>query len=183
MIETEVRDTSHDGIGTLDRNRSEKAVRKGRTWRWVGTALLGLFILAGAVGLLGVHSGTSHASANGVALDVEYPAITRAGLSAPFRVEVRQAEPFDGPITIAVSRQLFDRFDFQNFYPNPSKETSDNEFVEYEFDEPDGNEFVWNFDVRAAPNQVLSWSSYTTQVRDSAGAVLVETDTRIVVLP
>ena len=163
MIDTEDRDASHHGVGTLDRHRTEDQVRHGRTWRQVGTLVLGLFVLAGAVGLLGVHSGTAHAEANGVALDVEYPAITRAGLSAPVRVEVRQNEPFDGPITIAVSRELFDRFDFQNFYPNPSKETSDADFVEYEFDEPAGSTFVWDFDVRTGPDRTFSWSKYASR--------------------
>ena len=183
MIDTDKREPADYGVPTLRRNRDESAVRRGRTWRRVGTVVLALFVLAGAVGLLGVKSGSAKAEANGVQLSMEYTAITRAGMSTPFRVEVRQDEPFDGPIVIAVSRELFDKFDFQNFYPNPSAETSDADFVEYEFDEPDGSVFVWNFDVRTGPNQVLSWATYTTQVRDSAGAVLVEADTRIVVMP
>src|SRR6478735_2569055 len=136
MIDTDDHDPHH-GVATLDRHRSDVQVRRGSRMRLVGTGVLALFVIAGAVGLFGVRSSTSSAEANGLTLTVEHGAITRSGVSIPFRVGVEQAEPFDGPITIAASREVFDRFDFQNFYPNPSKETSDADWVVYEFDEPD----------------------------------------------
>ena len=152
--------------------------------RRFGTAVLLLFLLAGLLGLLGVRSGTVADEGSETYLRVDYPAVTRAGLAVPYRVEVRQPGGFDGaPVRVAVSHALFDRFDFQNFYPNPSAETADPEWVVYEFDPPEGETLVWTFDVRTGPNQTGSLSSYAVQVRDSGDTPTAEVEHRVLVMP
>lgn len=94
-----------------------------------------------------------------------------------------RSQLFDGPIRIAVDRALFDRFDFQNFYPLPAKETADPQWVRYEFDPPPGAALQWSFDVRTGPNQVGSFGHYRVRVVDAAGRVLAEIRHSILVVP
>ena len=115
--------------------------------------VLALIVLAGSVGLLGPRKGSTQASAAGYQLDVEYPAITRAGEPAPLDVRVESAQGFDGPIQLTFCDDIFDDLDFQSWYPTPSAETGDPAEVSYEFDPPDGRVFEVSLDARAAPGQ------------------------------
>lgn len=174
---------NHHGIATLPDVRSTEKVRRDRNLRRVGLAVLLVFLLAGATGLLGVRTATVRTEGDGVRMSLDYAAVTRAGLATPYHLEVVRPDGFDGPFTIALSREFFDRFDFQNFYPNPAEETADAAWVVYEFDPPDGAVFRWSFDVKTAPNQLGSMRTYTTQLRDSDGAVEAELRHRMVVIP
>jgi hypothetical protein len=118
-----------------------------------GLVLLALTVLAGAVGLLGPRKGETRATGGGTRLEVEYPAITRAGEPAPLNIRVTSAGGFDGKIEIAMCDDLFDELDFQNWYPNPSGETGDATRLVYEFDPPDGNVFETTLDARSAPGK------------------------------
>jgi hypothetical protein len=129
---------------------------RGRFERWgmrVGMLVLALIVLAGSVGLLGPRTGGITAAAAGYQLDVEYPAISRAGEPAPLHVRVEHAGGFDGPVQLALCDDLFDHLDFQSWYPNPSAETGDTSELRYEFDPPDGEVFEVSLDARAAPGQ------------------------------
>jgi hypothetical protein len=118
-----------------------------------GLLLLALIVLAGSVGLLGPRKGEVRASAGGRVLEVQYPAITRAGEPAPLNIRVTSASGFDGPIRIALCDNLFDELDFQNWYPNPSAEAGDASTLVYEFDPPDGDVFETTLDARSAPGK------------------------------
>lgn len=118
-----------------------------------GLLLLVLVVLAGAVGLLGPRKGNTSASAGGYRLDVQYPAITRAGEPAPLHIRVTSRSGFDGPIRISLCDDLFDDLDFQNWYPNPSAETGGTTKLLYEFDPPKGNVFETSLDARSAPGE------------------------------
>ncbi len=145
--------------------------------------VLGLFLLAGITGQLGVRTATVSDRGGEIDLTVAHPAVTRAGLATPYRVVLARAGGFAEPIQIQVSRGLFDRFDFQNFYPNPAKETADRQWVRYEFDPPPGNEFQWSFDARTGPNQVGSFGHYRVRVVDKSGRVLAQVEHSILVMP
>ncbi len=69
-------------------------------------------------------------------MTVEYPAITRSGVPAPFRVRIERQQAFTGPVRIAVSDSFYEEFDFQNWYPNPATEIGEIDRVVYEFDPP-----------------------------------------------
>ena len=68
-------------------------------------------------------------------MTVTHAQITRAGIAVPFHVRVTHAGGFDGPLSLAISEGLLERFDFQNLYPNPSAETATADYVYYEFDQ------------------------------------------------
>jgi hypothetical protein len=129
---------------------------RGRVETWstrAGLLALALVVLAGAVGLLGPRKGDTSATSPDYRLEVEYPAITRAGEPAPLHVRVESPSGFDGPIQLAFCDDLFDDLDFQSWFPTPSKETGDTSQLLYEFDEPDGDVFEVSLDARSAPGE------------------------------
>ncbi|MDQ1665488.1 MAG: hypothetical protein QOH75_1519 [Actinomycetota bacterium] len=96
---------------------------------------------------------------------------------------VRHPGGFTEPIRLAVSADLLERFDFQNFYPNPSKETATGTFVYYEFDPPPGDTFRLSLDARTAPDQNGSTQVYRTRLLAPDGAELVGVSFRMWVAP
>ena len=56
-------------------------------------------------------------------------------------------------------------------YPSPSAETGDAEWVEWEFDPPDGSVFSFFYDVRLEPARQESQDG-TIELRDDSGDVL-----------
>jgi hypothetical protein len=112
-----------------------------------------LIVVAGIVGLLGPRTSTRTASAGGWELAVEHASVTRSGQPAPLHLRVENADGFTGPVQIALCDTLFDHLDFQNWYPNPSAETSSPGRLLYEFDPPSGTLLEVSLDARAAPGQ------------------------------
>jgi hypothetical protein len=153
----------HD-IATLVRVRDEPEVRRARNRRRVGMAVLALLVLCGLVGVLGIRTATATATGGGYTLSVTHAQVTRAGIAVPYHVRVSRPGGFDGPLTLAISEDLLERFDFQNWYPNPSTETASGETVYYEFDPPPGELFELNLDARTAPDQNGSTAVYRTAV-------------------
>ncbi|HET7682145.1 MAG TPA: hypothetical protein VFK34_00590 [Marmoricola sp.] len=141
------------GSSTTDHLSAEKAGKVAWTVKGAGLGVLVLVVLAAAVGLLGPTQGQLRDSSGDYTLQVDYPRITRAGQPAPLRIRVHQEGGFDGPITLALSREMFDDMDFQNWYPNPSAETARARTLIYEFDPPDGEDFEVRLDARTAPGQ------------------------------
>jgi hypothetical protein len=171
------------GLDTLPDHRQARRARRARNVRRVGLAVLWAVIIAGAVGLLGSRTGQVRDDRPGVSLRVDYPAVTRAGVAAGYRVEVVRPGGFAGqPVTVAVDRSMFERFDYQNFYPNPSAETADATMVTYEFDPPEGDVFTWVSDVRTSPEQNGSIDRYTTRLLER-NVVVAEVSFTIYVMP
>jgi hypothetical protein len=128
--------------------------KRARTMRRAVLALLAVVVSAGAVGALGVHTGSAAASSNdGWRLKVWYPHIARAGLDVEFRVQVHHDDGFDGKdITLAISRRYFDIFETQGFHPEADKETSDGRLIYLTFNPPDsGDDFTVDYDAYIQP--------------------------------
>jgi hypothetical protein len=169
-------------LRTLEEPRDEHAVRRARNFRRVGLALVALAVLAGLAGMLGIRSATTSDRGGGSLLEVEHAQVTRAGIAVPLHVRVVHPGGFAGPVRLAISADLMERFDFQNFYPNPSKETSDGRFLTYEFDPPAGDRFEMSLDARTAPDQNGSWGTYEVRLLDD-DAVTAAVSFRMVVVP
>jgi hypothetical protein len=120
--------------------------------RRAGLTLLLVVVLAGAFGVFGVHSRTVTTHANGYTLEVLYPQTARAGLDVPVRFTVHRPGGFDQGITIAVSTDYFRMFETQGFYPDADSSTNDGNFVYFNFDQPDGDEFVMDYDAYIQPS-------------------------------
>lgn len=138
---------------TLPPVRSAEDVRRARNGRRVGVALLALFVLAGAVGLLGTRTDTRTASADGYELTVTYPSISRSGHAVKVEVEVRKAGGFDTsePIRMRLLSRYFDLFDENGFTPQPEAETTDGPWTYDDFVPPRGEVFTVSVDTRIEP--------------------------------
>lgn len=130
--------------------------RAARASRRFLLALLALIVALGATTLLGVHTSSVTAQAEGYSLRVDYPRIARSGLDITWRITVRHPGGFGSePITLAVSARYFDIFEHQAFYPEPSKSTGDGSVLELEFDPPDGDVFIVDLDAYVQPSSQL----------------------------
>lgn len=170
-------------VSTLVDARDAHASRRSRGLRRAGMSAVGLVVLLGLSGVLGIRSSTSTArSPDGWSLAVRHAQVTRAGIAVPFHVTVRHAGGFDGPVTLSLSSDLMERFDFQNFYPNPAKETATEDRLIYEFDPPPGDTFRLSVDARTSPDQNGSTAVYRTSVL-ADGRPVAEVAFRMWVVP
>jgi hypothetical protein len=136
---------------TAPSDRPLNQLERARLGRRIILTLLGLFLLAAALGAFGVRTRTVTSSGGGYELTVEYATVTRPGLATPWSVEVRHPRGFDGPVTIAVSASYLDMFDENGLDPDPSKATADASYVEWEFEPPRGDVLGVSFDARLEP--------------------------------
>lgn len=158
-------------------------VRRARTLRRLGVTLLVALLLVGISGFAGVREGEVSASGGGYDLTVRYPRVTRPGLAVPLSILVRHDGGFDGPITVAITDELFTIFDENGVSPAPDAETSDGGRIIWEFEPPDeGSVFEVLIDTRTGPN-VQRGMQATTALLDEDGKVAVSVDHRTTVFP
>jgi hypothetical protein len=119
--------------------------------RRVGVVVLLVIVLAGAVGVFGVHSRTVTNSADGYTLRVVYAESARAGLDVPFRVYVHRDGGFSSGFTLAISMDYFRMFETQNFFPAADSETNDGKFMYFTFAKPRGPDFDLEYDAYIQP--------------------------------
>jgi len=180
------------GGSGADRPRTESAstrpdaepierLRRHRSARRAGLATIGLFVLLGLSSLLGMRTGTARASGDGVEMAVTYAQVTRSGLATPWTVEIRSSDGFDGPITLTTSAPYFERFDFNQWYPEPSATTVRGEQLVLTFDRPEGDVLRVRFDGRASPTFGLGSDARTTL--DTEGMPGLSVEYRTVVMP
>ncbi|MGQ0623981.1 MAG: hypothetical protein ACT4PP_04895 [Sporichthyaceae bacterium] len=155
---------------------------RARAGRRVILVLVAIVVALGATSMLGVHTSTATARAQGYELRVDYPRIARSGLDVLWRVTLTHPGGFgSGPIELAVSVRYFDIFEHQAFYPEPSKSTSDGEMLYLEFDPPPGEVFSLDFDAYIQPSSQLGRRG-TVAVMDGQ-QVLVSTTFRTWLIP
>ena len=149
--------------------------------RRVGLGAIGVLVLLGLANLLGVRTATATATDDGVGLTVTYAQMTRSGLETPWRVEVRSAAGFDGPVTLSTSATYFERFDFNQMYPEPASTTVRGDLLVITFERPEGDVLLVRFDGRASPTFGLGSSATTTL--ETEGFPSLSVDYRTVVMP
>jgi hypothetical protein len=137
---------------TIDDEQSSRQTRTSVIVRRVVLAFFLLVLVAGAVGLLGVHSTTARSSEGPWTLELEYADLARGGLDVPWEVTVTRQGGFDGPITLAVDGAYFDIYETQAFHPQPSASQRDGSTMFLEFDPPlAGETFVVAYDAYIQP--------------------------------
>jgi hypothetical protein len=132
----------------FETRREERVATWGR--RAVLAALVAL-VLAGVGGLLGVHTSTATDSGGGYSISVDHASVARAGLDVPWQVTVRSEAGFDQTVTLAVTGDYFDIYETQGFTPEPSASVRDGRTVYLEFDAPEGDTFVVDYDAYIQP--------------------------------
>ena len=150
--------------------------RPARVGRRAGVAVLALIVLAAAFDVLGPRAGSTTASGGGYALLVEYPQIARAGEPAPLVVTITSDTALPDAVQVRFCATYFEHLDFQSWYPNPSAETSDPDWVVYEFDPPpQGMTLHIALDARVAPGQLGGRNECEVSVLDQDEPVVTAT--------
>jgi hypothetical protein len=155
---------------------------RARRYRRIGIVALALVVLAGLLNLLGVRRDVVSAEADGYRLSVEYARVTRPGLASPWEVVVSRDGGFGGPVTIATSADYFDRFDFNQFYPEPASTASRGDVVLLTFEGIEGERLVVRFDGRATPTYVFDLARASTGL-EIDGREIARVDYTTVVMP
>ena len=161
----------------------EQSSRQTRTSVMVRRGVLAFFLLilvAGAVGLLGVHSTTASSSENGWTLQLEYAEVARGGLDVPWEVTVEREGGFNGPITLALTGDYLDIYETQAFHPEPSASMRDATTLFLEFDPPPSGEvFVVAYDAYIQPGSQRGKDAAVAVVDQGVQTARVEFRTRL----
>jgi hypothetical protein len=144
--------------------------------------VLGAVVLAGLLNLLGVRTGIVSEEGAGYRLSVEYAEVTRPGLATTWIVEVRREGGFDDAVTLATDATYFDRFDFNQLYPEPASIAPRGEVVLFVFEEIEGELLRIAFDGRATPTFVFDLARGSTGL-EVDGREVVRVDYTTVVMP
>lgn len=143
--------------------------------------MIGLLVLAGLGNVVGMRIGTVSASAADVTLEVTYAEVTRSGLETPWKVAVIAPGGFDGPVTITTTAEYFERFDFNQWYPEPASTTRRGDLLVLTFEPPEGEVLRVDFDGRASPTFGLG--SAATTALETQGMPPLSVEYRTVVMP
>jgi hypothetical protein len=143
-------------------------------------ALLVIFVVVGASGLLGPKTGTTSASAGGYTLDVTYPAVTRPGLPVRWEYQLRHPGGFEGPITLSFTFDYIHLFDLTNIEPEASSAVATGDRLVYGFDPPDGDTFRVSMDAAAESGFHETPTTLTTVSVRGREVVSVSFSTRVV---
>jgi hypothetical protein len=149
-----------ESTSTLRGLTGPRAARRGRTVRRGALGIMLVLLGISFAGFYGPSQRTTTSSDDGYQLELTYGSVVRSGQAVPLKLRVRHAGGYDGPITVVFDQDVFDRFDFQNWYPNPSAEVGEADTVVYEFDPPDGDVLMVSLDARVAPTQWPSHHDY-----------------------
>ncbi len=160
-------------ITTLPEVRDPAQVRRARTQRRIGLALLAAFVLSGAVGLLGTRTSTTTVTGGGYEMTVTWPRISRPGHAVRVQVEVEKDGGWSGaPLVLRYDTAWFEMFDENAFTPAPDSETAGPGFTEDEFATPDGEVFVMTVDTRVEPARQRGEDGSFSVVDDQGQVVL-----------
>jgi hypothetical protein len=167
--------TLEDVIGP-DRNR------RGVIGRRIALTVLAVVVAVGASGWLGVHAETVTADGfDGYHLQLTYPRIARSGLDIPWELRLTHSGGFDGDITVAISANYYDIFEFQGMHPNPSDETSDGKFVYLTFSPPKtGDVFTTSLDTYVQPASQIGRHAVTEVIMHNVVVARVSYTTTLV---
>lgn len=174
--------TSAPARSTRPDDVSTEELRRARRYRRLGIGALSLFVVAGLFNLLGVRTGTVSAAAAGYDLSVEYEEVTRPGLASEWIVQVRREGGFDEAVTLVTDATYFDRFDFNQHYPEPASVLPRGEEVLLVFEEIEGEVLRVAFDGRASPTFVFALARGSTGL-EVGGREIARVDYTTVVMP
>jgi hypothetical protein len=139
------------GTSTAPEEIPLQRLRRARLMRRAFLTAVFLFLVAGALGALGVRTSSTTATAEGYELEVRYGAVSRPGLATPWSVTVTHEGGFDGPVKLATTAKYFDLFDENGLDPEPSTSTTSGDLLVWEFEPPEGNVLEVSFDARIEP--------------------------------
>ena len=113
-------------------------------------------------------------------MKVTFASVTRAGLATPWVAEITHEGGFHGPIVLETTGDYWKLFDENGLDPEPSASRTNGDFLVWEFDPPDGDTLVVDFDARLAPAVHLGTGATTRVMVEGSPVAQVHYDTRVV---
>jgi hypothetical protein len=156
-------------------------LRRQRRERRIMLGVLVVFLVLGAFEVFGSWTRTATASANGVTLSVDYPAVTRPGLPIRWEFTVVRAGGFDGPITLSTTFDYLHLFDISNVEPDATSATASGGYLSYTFDAPAGDTLRVAMDGNTEPG--FHEVPPVTSIVSIGGSDVVWVNYRTVVVP
>jgi hypothetical protein len=123
-----------------------RELRRARNLRRLVLVFLAAFLVLGALNFFGGRRAHAEATGDGYQLQVSYPMTGRPGIGAPIQIQVQHSGGFTDPITLAMSSDYLDLFSVQSIDPQPSQETTTQNTVIWQFDQPPGDTLTISFD-------------------------------------
>jgi hypothetical protein len=123
-------------------------LHRGVWWRRLFTGLLLAFVVAAALGVFGVRTHTTGASAGPLQASLEYASTNRRGVTSAFHLDVRRRGGFPDDVVVQVSQGYLDTFAFRGMDPEPDSSTADGAHVTWTFTKPTGDRFTMRLDVQ-----------------------------------
>ena len=117
---------------------------------FIGALLM--FVVAGAVGVLGVRVAATTAVEGEYRLSLQHAGLARAGLDVPWQVTVTREGGYGKELVLAVTGDYFDIYETQGFTPEPSAATRDVDTLYLTFDAPSGEVFKLSYDAYIQPS-------------------------------
>jgi hypothetical protein len=158
----------------------EDASSKALWGRRAALTVIALIVVAGLVGVLGVHTSSAAAERAGWKLSVDYPKVARAGLDIRWRVHVQHPGGFGKTLTLAVSSSWWEIFETQGFFPQPDGMQRDGDTTYLAFDDPPGDTFVLDYDAYIQPAAQVGRTAHLGVVEGGSEVVGVDWRTRLV---
>jgi hypothetical protein len=168
-----------EDLGTAPWETGPKDIHRSRNLRRVLLVILALFVLAGAIGLLGARTTSVSGAADGYHLTVFYPSITRPGLAIRWVAIVEKDGGFDGPFQLATTSTYFNLFDFNNLDPTPAELTTTGVASIWTFDPPTGQSMRITMDARLEPARQHGSQATTSLMVGGVSVVSVHYQTRV----
>jgi hypothetical protein len=169
----------------LDTPTGEGVIRRRRWLYGLTSALLGVVMALGVVDAVGVadvygvDSTWATATGGGYELRVHHGTVSRPGLATPFEIEVDREGGFTGPVEIGVDRRYLRIWDENGLYPTPSSETTQDRWLVWEFEPPDGETFRFAYDARIEPAVQEGRAGAVAVLVDGEPVVQVDLSTRV----
>jgi len=141
---------------------------------WTRRALIGFLVaivVAGLLGLLGVHSRSAEAVGDGYTLKVHYAWTARPGISVPFEVQVEHPGGFQGPITLTVSDSYLSSLANASVEPQATSSTNNGESTVFVFTPPSGDTFSASWGSQIDPSTNFGRLHATISLIDQSRSV------------
>jgi hypothetical protein len=120
-------------------------------WRRGILTVLTLFVLAALTQQLGMRTDTVVGSSGDLRVSIHYADRARGALATPFSIDIEQPGGFTGPIEVRTRQSYLAIFDDNGLEPEPASMTTEDGYVIWTFDPPEGDTLEIIHDVRIEP--------------------------------
>lgn len=153
-------------VSTLE-DVPEAGARRSLLWRRVGVVVLTLLVVGGLFGFFGDRLGVVEGdSGESIHLTVTYPSVTRPGQDVAFEIEVSDPAGLDSEVTLAINPEYLGLYETQGWYPEPSDQSRDGEWLYMTFATEGRTTMVIGFDAYIQPDQVRGREGRVAVVED-----------------